>query len=64
VLKEDAQPEVRGSTKDDLALIGATSAIPALFGALEDKSIVAQYSIDEGLERMGLGQVYFKPTLL
>ena len=38
-----------------------TRAIPALFKALEDESAIAQYWADEGLERMGVGQVYFKP---
>ena len=44
-----------------LALIGDTAAIPALFRALEDESSLVQHWADEGLERMGVGQVYFKP---
>jgi HEAT repeat protein len=44
-----------------LAHIKDPSAIPALFGALEDDSMFVSYWADEGLEKMGVGQVYFKP---
>ena len=60
-LEQDAQPRVRANAARALALIGDTSAIPALFKALEDESALAQYWAEEGLERMGVGQVYFKP---
>lgn len=60
-LRQDAQPRVRANAARALALIGDTSAIPALFKALEDDSAMAQYWAEEGLERMGVGQVYFKP---
>ena len=60
-LEQDAQPQVRANAARALALIGDKSAIPALFHALEDDSMMVQYWADEGLERMGVGQVYFKP---
>jgi HEAT repeat protein len=44
-----------------LAHIKDPSAIPALFMALEDDSMFVSYWADEGLEKMGAGQVYFKP---
>jgi HEAT repeat protein len=57
---QDAQ--TRGLAARALALIADKSSIPALFHALEDDSTVVQYWADEGLERMGVGQVYFKPS--
>jgi HEAT repeat protein len=60
-LEQDAQPRARANAARALAFIGDTRAIPALFKALEDESALAQYWAEEGLERMGVGQVYFKP---
>lgn len=54
-------PRVRAGVARALAAIGNRGAIPALFKALEDESILVQYWADEGLERMGVGQVYFMP---
>jgi HEAT repeat protein len=56
---QDAQ--TRGLAARALAHLGDKSSIPALFHALEDESTVVQYWADEGLERLGVGQVYFKP---
>lgn len=61
VLKTHPHPRVRANAARALAFIGDTSAIPALFEALSDESILVQHWADEGLERMGVGQVYFKP---
>jgi HEAT repeat protein len=44
-----------------LALIGDTRAIPAMFQALDGDSILLEYWASEGLERMGVGMVFFKP---
>ena len=44
-----------------LATIGDSRAIPALFSALDEDSALMEYWASEGLERMGLGMVYFKP---
>jgi HEAT repeat protein len=60
-LENDAQPHVRAHAARALALIADQSAIPALFHALEDDSVLVQHWADEGLNRMGVGQVYFKP---
>ena len=60
-LEQDAQPRVRANAARALALIVDTSAIPALFNALSDELALVQYWAEEGLERMGVGQVYFKP---
>ena len=60
-LKNNAA-QVRGLAARALAHIKDTSAIPALFNALEDESAFVQYWADEALERMGVGQVYFKPS--
>ncbi|HLF02054.1 MAG TPA: HEAT repeat domain-containing protein [Anaerolineales bacterium] len=53
--------QVRGLAARSLAHLKDTSAIPALFNALDDDSAIVQYWADEALERMGVGQVYFKP---
>ena len=44
-----------------LALNLDSGAIPALFAALEDASGLVEYWAIEGLERRGLGMVYFPP---
>ena len=60
-LQRDPHPRVRANAARALALIGDPAAIPALFAALEDDSVLVQHWADEGLEKMGVGQVYFKP---
>jgi HEAT repeat protein len=60
-LQSDANPRVRGNAARALAAIGDKRAIPVLFEALSDDSAVVQYWAEEGLERLGAGQVYFKP---
>lgn len=55
----DAQ--TRGLAARALAHIKDPAAIPALFNALEDDSAFVQYWADEGLDRLGVGQIYFKP---
>jgi HEAT repeat protein len=60
-LEQEAAPQVRANAARALALIGDTTAIPALFHALEDDSMMVQYWAEAGLERMGVGQIYFKP---
>jgi len=55
-------PEVyRAETVRALALIGDPRAIPVLYNALADDSALVEYWAEEGLERMGVGMVYFKP---
>lgn len=44
-----------------LATIGDTRAIPALYAALDEDSALMEYWATEGLERMGVGMIFFKP---
>ena len=44
-----------------LAVIGDTRAIPALYAALDEDSAWMEYWATEGLERMGVGMLFFKP---
>jgi HEAT repeat protein len=44
-----------------LAKIGDQRAIPALFTALDENSALMEYWASEGLERMGVGMVFFEP---
>jgi HEAT repeat protein len=44
-----------------LSLIGDLRAIPALFEALDNDSSLIEYWANEGLERMGVGMVFFQP---
>lgn len=60
-LGQDAEARVRIHAARALARIGDTSAIPALFKALDDDSAMVQHWAEEGLERMGVGQIYFRP---
>ena len=44
-----------------LAKIGDQRAIPALFGALDDDSAIIEHWANQGLERMGVGMIFFEP---
>ncbi|MFZ2095922.1 MAG: HEAT repeat domain-containing protein [Anaerolineales bacterium] len=44
-----------------LAKIGDERTIPALFEALDDSSALVEYWANEGLEKMGVGMVYYWP---
>ncbi|HSB66119.1 MAG TPA: HEAT repeat domain-containing protein [Anaerolineales bacterium] len=44
-----------------LAKIGDESAIPTLFAALDDSSALIEYWANEGLEKMGVGMVFYNP---
>jgi len=44
-----------------LAKIGDQRAISALFEALDEGSALIEYWASEGLDKMGVGMVYFKP---
>jgi len=54
-------PLVRLEAVRALAKIGDERAIPALFEALDDSSALIEYWANEGLEKMGVGMVFFKP---
>ncbi|MBE0408857.1 MAG: HEAT repeat domain-containing protein [Anaerolineales bacterium] len=44
-----------------LARIGDPASIPILFAAYEEQSALMEFWADEGLERMGVGMVFYKP---
>jgi HEAT repeat protein len=44
-----------------LTKIGDERAIPTLFEALDDASALIEYWASEGLEKMGVGMVFYKP---
>ena len=44
-----------------LAKIGDERTIPTLFEALDDPSALIEYWASEGLEKMGVGMVFYKP---
>jgi HEAT repeat protein len=44
-----------------LAKIGDKRSIPAMFEALDDSSALIEYWASEGLEKMGVGMMFFKP---
>ena len=44
-----------------LARIGDQRSIPALFEALDDHSALIAYWANEGLEKMGVGMVFYRP---
>jgi HEAT repeat protein len=44
-----------------LAKIGDERAIPILFEALDDSSALIEYWASEGLEKMGVGMVFYRP---
>lgn len=44
-----------------LSKIGDERSIPVLFDALDDGSALVEYWASEGLEKMGVGMVFYKP---
>jgi HEAT repeat protein len=60
-LQGNKHPRVRANAARALAIIADPAAIPALFAALEDESVLVQHWAEEGLDKLGVGQVYFKP---
>jgi HEAT repeat protein len=60
-LLENGPQPVRLEAARALAMIGDTRAIPALFNALDGDSALLEYWANEGLERMGVGMMFFKP---
>ena len=44
-----------------LAAIGDPRSVPALFEALQKDSALMEYWASEGLEKMGIGMMFFKP---
>jgi HEAT repeat protein len=54
-------PAVRIEAARALADLRDRESIPALFAALDDPSTVVQYWVEEALERMGVGMLFFRP---
>ncbi len=59
-LVENSSSKVRLEAVRALALTGDTRSIPTLFNALESDSSLMEYWANEGLDRMGVGMVFFK----
>jgi HEAT repeat protein len=58
---EKGEQALRLEAARALAHIGDERSIPALFKALDEDSALMEYWANEGLERMGVGMVFFKP---
>ena len=58
---QDSPKKARIEAARALALIGDTRAIPDLFKALDDESALMEHWAGEGLEKMGVGMVFFSP---
>jgi HEAT repeat protein len=58
---DSPDPAVRIEAVRALAAIEDPQAIPALFTALDDPSPLVGYWAEQGLERLGVGMVFFKP---
>lgn len=58
---EKGSPAVRLAAVRTLAAIGDPRAIPALYAALDEDSALMEYFASAGLERMGIGMMFFKP---
>jgi HEAT repeat protein len=61
VVLADGHRPARLRAAKALALIGDPRAIPALFHALDEDSALLEYWANEGLDRMGIGMIFFKP---
>jgi len=58
---ENGNPKARLEAVHSLAIIGDKRAIPMLYGVLDEGSALMEYRAAEGLERMGVGMVFYKP---
>ena len=58
---QNAPPAARIEAARALAQLGDKRSIPALFEALDSPSPFVEHWANEGLERMGVGMVFFNP---
>jgi HEAT repeat protein len=58
---ENCPQNARVEAMRALAYIGDKRSIPEMFSALEEGSAMLEYWANEGLERMGIGMIFFKP---
>ncbi|MDX9991937.1 MAG: HEAT repeat domain-containing protein, partial [Anaerolineales bacterium] len=61
-LENEQNPTARRGIVRSLAEIGDPIAIPSLMKALASDSALLQYWAEHGLEKMGLGMIYLKPS--
>ncbi len=61
-MDEKQNPIARREIVRALAEIGNPNAIPALMKALESDSALLQYWAEHGLEKLGLGMIFVKPS--
>ena len=61
-LETEQNPVARREIVRSLAKTGDPRVIPALMKALESDSALLQYWAEHGLEKLGLGMVYIKPS--
>lgn len=61
-LDETHNPAARREIVRSLAEIGDPRAIPALMKAIQSDSALMQYWAEHGLEKLGLGMVFIKPS--
>ena len=58
---QHGEQQVRLEAVRALGRIGDQRTIPALIEALDDNSALIEYWASEGLEKMGVGMVFFRP---
>jgi HEAT repeat protein len=61
MILQDAPQAARLQAVRALARIQDPRSIPVLFKALDEDSALVEYWASEGLERMGVGMIFFKP---
>jgi HEAT repeat protein len=58
---QEGNLKIRIEAARALGKIGDTRAVPELFKALDGESAVLEHWAEEGLERMGIGMVFYQP---
>jgi HEAT repeat protein len=58
---DDSSQPARLEAARALAVIGDTRAIPVLFKVFEGDSAIMEHWAEKGLEKMGVGTVFFEP---
>ncbi len=58
---QSGEQRAQGEAARALAIVGDTSAIPAMFEVWERSSSIVQHWIEEGFRRMGVGMTFFSP---
>jgi len=58
---DDSSQSARLEAARALAAIGDTRAIPVLIKMLDQDSAIMEHWAEQGLEKMGVGTVFFEP---